>query len=661
MKKIWKQLMAALLVISIVVSNGVITNYASAVVKLELSSSNVTVKVGESKKITLKNAPEGATLTWSTENAKVAKVKSGKITGVRIGTTTVSCKVTYKLNPKNASKVTKTLKLSVTVKSAYSDKSNITSAHKSANGITTKDNGQMRTELTSQDLVSFMGQAWNLGNSLEVTDASDAATVTECETAAGNAVTTQKMIDGLKAYGFNAIRIPVAWSNMMSQDGKYTINEEYFDRVETVMNYALNNKMYVIINIHYDGGWWGQFGSADEKLRAEAWKRFESFWTQIANRYKEYSDRLVFEAANEELGNRLNDEINGVAGVLTEAQQYEMVNKINQKFVDIVRSTGKNNATRHLLIAGFSTDITKTCDKKFVMPTDTAKNKKTKLSISVHYYTPGTFCIAESDQGWGYSDSWGTKADIAELHALFDKMTKFTDAGYGVIIGEYGVQSPNKDGIPAFMKEVISYSAILGYCPVLWDNGGWYNRIACKFKYNDVAQVFLDATGSKVALVDGGSLTGISKLQVVDESELKLMYTWEGTFTKNDGSNTLQYYKQTSCSEGLKVVNNSWNYYLYLYADWASMTEPCIKVYVKDEEASTSASLQFGYVDETDGIMDNGNDVWNDRVEFQSTDGWLGKCIVLNKKALDKYGVMFLSSGNGFTVTKIEIYDRAAK
>ncbi|HWT76117.1 MAG TPA: cellulase family glycosylhydrolase [Mobilitalea sp.] len=668
MKKRLKQLMAVLLVFTMVVSTGTISRYASAAAKMELSSSKVTISVGEAKTVTLKNAPKGAKATWSTENSKIAKVQNGKITGVKEGSTTVVCKVTYKVNAKS---VTKVFKVSVTVNRVATptptatptpaDKSNITASHKSANGIATKDNGQMRTDLTSKDLVKLMGQAWNLGNSLEATSVSKLTTPTGYETAWGNPVTTQKMIDGIKNYGFNAIRIPVAWSNMISDDGNYTIDNALLDRVETVINYALNNEMYVIINDHWDGGWWGQFGSPDEAIRTEAWKRYESFWTQISNRYKEYSDRLIFESANEELGDRLNDKIDGVTGVLTEKERYETVNKINQKFVDIVRASGGNNESRHLLIAGYNTDITKTCDSRFVMPTDTTKNGTGKLSISVHYYTPGTYCIAESDQGWGYSDTWGSKADINELHSYFDKMTKFTKAGYGVIIGEYGVQSPNKDGIPAFINEVVTYGTKLGYCPVLWDSGSWYSRTTYKFKYNDVAKVYIDATESNATLVDGGSNTGIPKLQTMDESKLKLVYTWEGIFTKNDGTNKLQHYEQTSCSDGLKVFNNSWGYYLYLTADWASMTEPYIKVYVKNDDVSLNSSLQFGYVDLTDGKMDNGNDVWYDRVDFQSTDGWLGKCIKLNKNDLNKYDALFLSSGNGFTVTKIEIYDLATK
>lgn len=137
-------------------------------------------------------------------------------------------------------------------------KSNVTTEHKSKNGIDSTDNGLMRKNISNLDLMKLMGYGWNLGNQMEQSNYSGKmTTIEQCETSAGNPEATQKTFDGLKSYGVNTVRIPVAWSNFMSQDGKYTINKELFDRVETIVNYALNDEMYVIINIHWDGGWWG--------------------------------------------------------------------------------------------------------------------------------------------------------------------------------------------------------------------------------------------------------------------------------------------------------------------------------------------------------------------------------------------------------------------
>ncbi len=386
----------------------------------------------------------------------------------------------------------------------------------------------MRQNLTAAQLMKFMGQGWNLANTLEScgTDLPDSYQPTDYETFWGQPVTTQKVMDGIHSYGVNTVRIPVAWSNMISDDGKYTINDAYFNRVEEVINYALNNEMYAIVNIHYDGDWWGQFGDADDKVREQAWARYEAFWNQIANRYKEYSDRLIFESANEELGERLNDNWvtrDGKSGVLSTEEQYNVTNQINQKFVEIVRATGGNNTYRHLLIAGFDTDVEKTCDSRFVMPTDTVTaNGTEKLSVSVHYYTPSIYCIATSaTNSWGFSDTWGTDADIKEMHDTLDKLKKFTKDGYGVIIGEYGPQSASKDGVPEFIEEVMTYGTQSGFVPVIWEAGLFYNRTTGEMKFKDVAEVFNKVTGANGVISASAGTTGIQKADDVSEENLK--------------------------------------------------------------------------------------------------------------------------------------------
>lgn len=542
------------LILAMVLTMNGIPNAASAAAKLKLSTTKTTVEVGKSKKVTVKNAPKGSKITWSSKNAKIAKVnKKGKITGVKKGKTTVTAKVVYTVNKK---KTTKKLTVKVTVQKAATqatakptdkptdtptakptdtpipddgtDVSNLTTEHKSANGITTKDNGQMRQNLTAAQLMKFMGQGWNLANTLEScgTDLPDSYQPTDYETFWGQPVTTQKVMDGIHSYGVNTVRIPVAWSNMISDDGKYTINDAYFNRVEEVINYALNNEMYAIVNIHYDGDWWGQFGDADDKVREQAWARYEAFWNQIANRYKEYSDRLIFESANEELGERLNDNWvtrDGKSGVLSTEEQYNVTNQINQKFVEIVRATGGNNTYRHLLIAGFDTDVEKTCDSRFVMPTDTVTaNGTEKLSVSVHYYTPSIYCIATSaTNSWGFSDTWGTDADIKEMHDTLDKLKKFTKDGYGVIIGEYGPQSASKDGVPEFIEEVMTYGTQSGFVPVIWEAGLFYNRTTGEMKFKDVAEVFNKVTGANGVISASAGTTGIQKADDVSEENLK--------------------------------------------------------------------------------------------------------------------------------------------
>ncbi len=352
-----------------------------------------------------------------------------------------------------------------------------------SNAASTSNSG-----LTSVELAKKMGKGWNLGNTMESVAnwLGSNPTPKQFEQAWGQPVTTNAMMKNLKKAGIDSVRIPVAWSNMM--DSNYNISDDYFKRVDEIIGYVIDNDMYCIINIHWDGGWWEDFGSSDPKVQKAAMKKYKSMWTQIADHYKGYSDKLIFESANEELGNTTK-------GNSTTADSYKRVNEINQTFVDIVRNSGSNNKTRFLLIAGYNTDIDMTCNSAFKMPEDSAKDK---LLVSVHYYTPSTFCIADkSNNSWGYKGSWGTSADKAAMRKDFEKMSKFTKAGYGVIIGEYGVthctdggKYVQKEGTDDFFAYVVELSEEYGYCSMLWDCNDWYKRTQGKFTDEDIAKIY---------------------------------------------------------------------------------------------------------------------------------------------------------------------------
>ena len=363
--------------------------------------------------------------------------------------------------------------------------------HVSANGIETWDSGYIRKDLTSLEVAELMGNGINLGNTMEAyghLTLGTQADVSAYETYWRQPVTTQEMITAMKNAGFDSLRIPVAWTNMMNyESGDFTIGEAYLNRVEEIINYALNEDMYVIINDHWDGSWWGMFGSANEETRKKAMDMYVSMWTQIAERYKEYSDYLIFESANEELGSRLNDiDVAADSGTLSEEECYEMANKINQTFVDIVRGTGGNNAQRFLLIAGYNTDIQKTCDDRFKMPTDSAKDK---LLVSIHYYTPWGYC------GNSSLSQWGTKRNYGEQNTLLEMMTKFTEQGYGVVIGEYAVLPASEGSVKTntcdYFTNFLNNCDLYGYCPMLWDCSNLFIRTELGFFDQDVADLFL--------------------------------------------------------------------------------------------------------------------------------------------------------------------------
>lgn len=360
---------------------------------------------------------------------------------------------------------------------------------------------KMDKKLTAIELTEKMGNGINLGNTLEATRRWNSPTnlpATRYEQQWGQPVTKPEIMKAYKEAGFNSVRIPVAWTNMMAfEKDDYIISPALLDRVEQVVNYALDAGLYVIINDHWDNQWWGMFGSVDKEHRKKAIVLYKSLWTQVANRFKNYDERLIFEGANEELGHRLNDDTalsKGRKGNLSEYECYEATNQINQCFVDVVRSTGGNNKDRFLLIAGFNTDIDKTSERDFKMPSDTANQR---LLVSVHYYTPSTYCILNEDASWGKcKNSWGTPADIKLMDSYFAKMKKFVDQGYGVIIGEYGVTKTKdgkmKEGMIQWIENILDNCDKYNYVPMLWDCNTFFKKTGkLGFETKELADLYL--------------------------------------------------------------------------------------------------------------------------------------------------------------------------
>ncbi|MDE7294765.1 MAG: glycoside hydrolase family 5 protein [Oscillospiraceae bacterium] len=333
--------------------------------------------------------------------------------------------------------------------------------------------------MSTMEIVNDMGIGINLGNTFESCgdwiDQWGDGTPKAYETAWGSPVVTEDMIKGYKKAGFDTLRIPVGWSNLMSDDGKYTISKAYMERVNEVVDWALDADLYVIINLHWDGGWLENVPTDFDNCL----KKYEAIWKQVSKNFKNYGDKLIFESQNEELG--WISVWNHYGGNKGKEESYDYVNKINQKFVDVVRKSGGNNGKRHLLISGYNTDIEHTCDPLFKMPKDEAK----RCAVSVHYYNPSTFAILTEDASWGKSAyTWGTKADFAEMDKQMDMLKKtFVDKGIPVIIGEYGCPKENKDeaSVRRYLSKVCDTSlARGGICPVLWDiTGLHYDRDKC--------------------------------------------------------------------------------------------------------------------------------------------------------------------------------------
>lgn len=440
------------------------------------------------------------------------------------------------------------------------------------------DNGVMREGLTALEATRLMGNGINLGNTLEACDNNvgiKTNTPLSYETHWGQPKTTQAMIDGMKAAGFDTIRIPVAWMTNATHlyEGDYTIDADYMDRVEEVVRYARKAGMYVIVNDHWDGGWYGMFGSESAETRALAMEAYKGMWQQIAERFRDYSDYLIFESANEELGTRFDENSplycsDSVVTYLNDDERYALTNEINQTFVDVVRATGGNNATRFLLIAGYGTNIDQTCDDRFQMPKDTADSK---LMVSVHYYDPWSYCGASSAVS---ATKWGKVSDYEYMDQQLAKMTKFTEAGYGVVIGEYGAL-PCSDGLKD--NTLAYHTAFLDACTkydltnCLWDCSGLYKRVSQTFADDDILAMYQEkrqaneegqdyadvqaaAAAEAAAAAAEAPVTFQQDAVVVDDQTALAWIMW------NDGSWALTHsvgdaYNADSISEGLVATN----------------------------------------------------------------------------------------------------------
>ena len=343
------------------------------------------------------------------------------------------------------------------------------------------DSGTMR-DITTFDIVQEMGIGINLGNTFEssgdwIAQYGDGS-VNSYETAWGSPTITKDIIKGYADEGFGVLRVPVAWSNLMSNDGKYTISKEYKARVRQVIDWALDEDMYVIMNLHWDGGWLENLPNDHDNCM----KKYTAIWTQLCDEFKGYGDKLMFEAQNEEL--YWQNVWNQWGGTNGKDKAYGYCNEVNQAFVDIVRKSGGNNSKRHLLISGYNTDVKLTCDPMFKMPSDPAG----RCAVSVHYYIPSTFAILEEDADWGKcSRTWGSSADMAELSGNMDLLkATFVDKGVPVIIGEYGCPTKNKDSasVTKYLSSVCEQAVKRGgICPVLWDiTNLHYDRVTCKIK-----------------------------------------------------------------------------------------------------------------------------------------------------------------------------------
>ncbi len=380
------------------------------------------------------------------------------------GTTTVNISMTENLGTTERSanivlnaKDAPTSKISITQKGSF--------PNYNTNPVDPDNTGMSSTAM---EIAKKITAGCNIGNTLEAIGG---------ETYWGNPQITNDYIKLIKQSGFNAIRLPCSW-NQYADQTTAKIKDSWLARVKEVVGYCVNNDMYVILNIHWDGGWLEK--NCTEAKKEENNKIQKAYWQQIATQLRDFDERLLFASANEP---NVND-----------ATQMAVLLSYHQTFVDAVRSTGGKNAYRVLVVQGPNTDVEITNKLMTQLPTDNVQNR---MMVEIHYYSPWNFTGMEKDETWGnmfyywgkdyhsttdaaHNPTWGEESYVDATLKLMK--TKFIDKGIPVVMGEYGcgirtkltgdALTLHKAGRAYYFKYVTKQAKANGILPFFWEAGG---------------------------------------------------------------------------------------------------------------------------------------------------------------------------------------------
>jgi len=359
---------------------------------------------------------------------------------------------------------------------------------------------------SAEEAVSNIGTGWNLGNTLDSYGTwinASAGDYKAYETAWGNPVTTKEMIGSVKAQGFNAIRIPVTWSQHI--DGKGKVDAGWMNRVKEVVDYAYNDGLYVILNVHHDTGEGGgdkvSWIFADNSNYDQNKEKFKGLWTQIAGEFKDYGSRLLFEGYNEMIdkGNTWN--------APADPASYKAVNDYAQLFVDTVRETGGNNSKRNIIVNTYVSSVDQAVLDNFKMPQDPSAGH---LICEVHCYSPWGFTGTSQSVTWtGVHSDFGQE-DKNEIDDIMNRLEAFAKKNnVPVIIGEYGAEFKNNvDQIAQYASYFVGKASDKGIKCFYWDNGDFktegeggyaiFNRKSMTWK-DQIVKAIVSSSGTSAA------------------------------------------------------------------------------------------------------------------------------------------------------------------
>lgn len=423
---------------------------------------------------------------------------------------------------------------------------------------------EMRT-ISSFEIVKEMKVGWNLGNTLDAEGG---------ETEWGNPVTTKAMIDEVKAKGFNTVRLPITYDGHIGEGPDYIIDSEWMNRVNEVVDYVIDNNMYAIINTHHEGGWL----IPDYAHEDEITDRLVKMWEQIAARFMDYGDHLVFETMNEP--RVIGSDSEWVGGTY---EYRDVINALNLAAVNAIRASGGNNAERYIMIPTHAASTVQAAMDDLVIP-----NNDDRIIVSLHMYSPYYFSMV-----YEQTAQWGTDSDKAELDSAFDAIyNTFVRNGRAVVLGEWGTinKDENVDARVTHAGYYVKAAKERGITTIWWDNGivtagaesyGLFNRNDLTWYYPQIADAIIENavtaaedddddvddgsstttdcsveyniqndwnTGAVVSVtINNGSSSQMDgwTLQWTFNGDEKISNLWNGTYTQN--------------GKEVEVKNTAWN------------------------------------------------------------------------------------------------------
>jgi len=320
---------------------------------------------------------------------------------------------------------------------------------------------------SAMDTVAAMQPGWNLGNTLDAIPT---------ETSWGNPLVTKTLFDTLRSQGFHSVRIPVTWSSHQLATAPFTVDPTFMNRVRQVVDWALSDHLYVLLNVHHDSWQWIANMPADHD---NVLARFNATWTQIAAEFRNEPRRLLFESVNEPQFNNATD-----------ARKSQLLNELNTSFHTTVRSSGGRNATRLLVLPTLGATPSQSLMDDLVTTMSSLADHN--LIATVHYYSFWPFSVNIA----GFT-TFNATVQQDMINAFTEMHDTFIGKGIPVLLGEYGLLSYPDYTHQDYVEpgEALKYFEMLGFearthgvTTALWDAGSYLNRNTFAWRVPNLVQ-----------------------------------------------------------------------------------------------------------------------------------------------------------------------------